>query len=138
MYFWNYRLQKTWLDKCLKSAVAEYSSSDNMLKGRKDWWNLHGSTFIKFSHHWQNSSWNMSLLFIYEILVLFVKILKYFLRNSKNLAQPIQIWSFEQQKTFSEFDAPFLKSTSIFKYFEKEDDPHTWCISEITEGKRQS
>ena len=40
------------------------------------------------------------------------------------------------QKTFSGFLAPFWKSTSSFKHFEKEDDPHGLCISEITDCER--
>ena len=37
----------------------------------------------------------------------------------------------EKQKTFFEFFATFLKSTLNFKYFEKEDNPHRFCISDI-------
>ena len=35
MYIRSYRLQKTWLDKCLKSPVSEHPSTVNMLKGPK-------------------------------------------------------------------------------------------------------
>ena len=94
MYFPNYGLQKTWLDKCL-NTTAEYCWPVNMLNSRKPWWNVHGNTFMKFFHHWENSNWNMSVSFYYEVLVLFVKILtpddKYSLLNSENLLQPIQI-----------------------------------------------
>ena len=94
MYFPNYGLQKTCLDKCLNTA-AEYCWPVNMLNSRKPWWNVHGNTFKKFFHHWENSNWNMSLSLFYEILVVFVKILtpddKYSLRNSEYLPQPIQI-----------------------------------------------
>ena len=31
--FPNYRLQKTWLGKCLESLVSEHCSTVNMLKG---------------------------------------------------------------------------------------------------------
>ena len=37
---------KTWLDHFLKSVVSEYPLAVNMLKGPKDLWNLHESTFI--------------------------------------------------------------------------------------------
>ena len=30
MYFWTYRLRKTWLNKCLKSPVSEDPSTSNM------------------------------------------------------------------------------------------------------------
>ena len=36
MDFQNYRLQKTWLDKYLKSLVSEYASTVDMLKDPKD------------------------------------------------------------------------------------------------------
>ena len=51
MYFRNFRLSKTWLDHCLKSAVSEHPSTFNMLKGRKHLWNLLDGTFIIFFHH---------------------------------------------------------------------------------------
>ena len=41
------------------------------------------------------------------------------------------------QKTLSQSFALFLKSKSNFKHFEKKDDPHILCISEITDCKRQ-
>ena len=36
MCFWNYRLQKAWLLKCLKSPLSEHLWTGNMLKGLKD------------------------------------------------------------------------------------------------------
>ena len=38
----------------------------------------------------------------------------------------------QKQKTFSQFFAEFLKSRLNFKHFEKKDDPHSFCISQIT------
>ena len=35
MYFRNYRLQRTWLLKCLKSTVSENPWTVNMLKAPK-------------------------------------------------------------------------------------------------------
>ena len=46
MYFRNYRLQKVWLLKCLKSLVSEHSWTVNMLKGTIHCWNLQESSFI--------------------------------------------------------------------------------------------
>ena len=40
MYFLNYGLQETWLEKCLKSSVSEHRLAVNMLKGRKHDGNL--------------------------------------------------------------------------------------------------
>ena len=51
--------------------------------------------------------------------------------NRDNLIVPIQMKLSEKQKTFFEFFATFLKSTLNFKYFEKEDNPHRFCISDI-------
>ena len=50
MYFPNYKLQNTWLDKCLKSPVSEHRWTVNMLHGPKQCCNMHGTTFIGFSH----------------------------------------------------------------------------------------
>ena len=41
----------------------------------------------------------------------------------------------KKKKTFSEFFAAFLKSKLNFKYFEKKDDLHRFCISEITNSE---
>ena len=41
----------------------------------------------------------------------------------------------QTQKTFSRFLSAFLKSTLNFEYFEKKDDPHRFCISEITDSE---
>ena len=55
MYFGNYGLAKTCLDKGLKSPVWEHRLTINMLKSPKDWWNLHASTFIIFFDHYERS-----------------------------------------------------------------------------------
>ena len=41
----------------------------------------------------------------------------------------------QKQKTFSEFLAAFLKSCLNFKYSEEKDDPHRFCIYEITDSE---
>ena len=48
MYFWNYELQNTWLDICLKSNVCENPSRVGILNGPKHVWNLYDSSFITF------------------------------------------------------------------------------------------
>ena len=48
MYFPKYRLQKTWLDKCLKSRVSEESWTENMENWSKQCSNVNDSTFTKF------------------------------------------------------------------------------------------
>ena len=37
MYFGNYGLRKTFLDKCLKSLASEDSSTNNIVNGQKHW-----------------------------------------------------------------------------------------------------
>ena len=73
---------------------------------------------------------------ICEIVGLFVNTLtandKYSLHNRKNLPQPIQMQLSKKQKNFSQFCFAFLKFRSSFKIFEKIDDLHSLCISEIT------
>ena len=41
----------------------------------------------------------------------------------------------EKEKTFSQFLAAFSKSRLNFKYFEAKDDPHRFCIFEITKSQ---
>ena len=51
MYFQNYGLQKTWLDKCLKGSVLEDPSTNNFVNGPKHCSNLKESTLIIFIDH---------------------------------------------------------------------------------------
>ena len=60
---------------------------------------------------------------------------KYPVPNRDNLSIPIEMQLCQKQKTFSEFLAAFLKSILNFKHFGKEDDPHSFCISEITDSE---
>ena len=82
----------------------------------------------------------MSLLVICGILGAHVNTLtvndKYFLCNSENFLQPIQMQLSKKQKTSSSFFASFQKSTSNIKHFEEKDDPHSLGISEITDWER--
>ena len=81
-----------------------------------------------------------SLLVLCKILRLFVNTLtadeKYSPLNRINLMQPIQILLSEKEKTFSEFFAPFLKSTLNYEPFQKRGDPHRRCISHITVSEK--
>ena len=61
---------------------------------------------------------------------------KYSLLYRDNLMQPIQILLSQKQKTFSEFFSAFLKSTLNFEHFQKKDDPHSRCTSQITVSKK--
>ena len=92
--------------------------------------------------HWSLSnqlSWKKSLLLTCQILRLLVNTLaadeNYPVLNRDNLTIPIQMQLSQKQKTFSQFFAAFLKSTLNFEHFEKKDDPHRFCISEITDSE---
>ena len=80
------------------------------------------------------------MLVLCKFLTLLVKTLtddeKYFLLYRENLIQPIQILLSEKRKTLSEFFSAFLKSTLNFEHFQKKDDPHSRCISQITVSKK--
>ena len=61
---------------------------------------------------------------------------KYSLRNSQNLPFPIQRQLSKKRKTFSQFFTVFVTFTLGFQYFEKKDDSHRLCISEVTDCQR--
>ena len=136
MYFRNYGLRKAWLDKCLKSPVSgtfRESTSLSLLNTVE----IYLTPLLSyFSITWKRLSSKISLLVICEIVGLFVNTLtandKYSLHNRKNLPQPIQMQLSKKQKKFSQFCFAFLKFRSSFKIFEKIDDLHSLCISEIT------
>ena len=69
------------------------------------------------------------MLVLCKILRLFVNTLtaddKYSVLNRNNVAQPIKILLSQKQKTFSQFFAPFLKSTLKFEHFQKKNDPYS-------------
>ena len=80
------------------------------------------------------------MLVLCKFLRLLVKTLtddeKYSLLYRENLMQPIQILLSEKRKTFPQFFYAFLKSTLNFEHFQKKDDPHSRCISQITVSKK--
>ena len=59
----------------------------------------------------------------------------YPLLNRDHLMIPIQLQLSEKQKTFSQLLVAFLKSRSIFKYFEEKDDLHRFYILEIKDSE---
>ena len=84
-------------------------------------------------------SWKVSLLLTFQILGLLFNTLpareKYPVLNRDNLTIPIQMLLSQKRKIFSEFLAAFFKCRLNFEYFEKKDDPHRFCISEITDSE---
>ena len=61
---------------------------------------------------------------------------KYRVQYSENLQLPIQMQVYEKGKKISQFCFSFLESTSHFKHFEKRDDDHGQCVSEITDCEK--
>ena len=80
------------------------------------------------------------MLVLCKFLRLLVKILtvdeKYSLLYRENLTQPIQILLSHKRKTFSECFSSFSKSTLNFEHFQKKDDSHSRCISQITVSEK--
>ena len=56
---------------------------------------------------------------------------KYFFGNRETLRKPPQIKLPEKLHIFCQLSTTFLKSSFNFKHFEKKDESHTLCISEI-------
>ena len=99
------------------------------------------------SHHIYHTQWPLRwklcskkpLLLTCQILGLLVKTLardeKYPVLNRDNLTIPIQMELSQKQTTFSLFFVAFLKFRLNFEYFKEKADPHSFCISEITESE---
>ena len=77
----------------------------------------------------------MSLFVICKISRLFPNNLsadgKYSLLNRDNLTQRIQMQLSQKNETFFRFFSAFSKSSLNFEHFQKKDDSHSSCISEI-------
>ena len=80
------------------------------------------------------------MLVLCKILSLLVNTLtdddKYSLLYRDNLTQPIQILLSQKQNTFSHFFSAFLKPISNFAHFQKKDDTHSRCSSQITVSEK--
>ena len=61
---------------------------------------------------------------------------KYSLLYRENLTQPIQILLSQKRKTFSQFFSAFSISPLNFAHFQKKDDSHSRCISQITVSEK--
>ena len=122
MYFRNYGLRKTLLEKCLKSVVSQYPSTSNMVKTPKHCSNLNGGTFAKFIDHFESNWLWKSLLVIWKILRLFVNTFtaddRYSLPNRSNLTQLIQMILSLREKSFVNFFSGVLKYRLNFEHFQ--------------------
>ena len=61
---------------------------------------------------------------------------KYSLLARDNLTQRIQMLLYRKQKTFFQFFSSFFKSSLNLEHFQKKDDPHSSCISEIRTSQK--
>ena len=81
----------------------------------------------------------LSLTEMPNLRTLFANILadndKYPVLNRDNLTIPVEMILSMKQKTFSQVFSFLLNSSLNFKHFERKDDPHRFCISEITESE---
>ena len=141
MYFRNYGLRKTWLDKCLKSPVWENPLKSNMVNAPELCWNLKDSSFTILIDHCERSCFTKVSVSICKISRLFPNTLsadgKYSLLDRDNLTQRIQRQFFQKQKNFSDFFTSFLKSSSNLESFQKKGDIHSWCISSKRESEKR-
>ena len=53
-----------------------------------------------------------------------------------NLTQHMQILLSQKHKTFSQLFSEILKPTLNFEHFQKKDDPHSRCSSQITVSEK--
>ena len=81
-----------------------------------------------------------SLLETWKVFRLFLNTLtaddKYSVISRHNSIPTIQTQLFQEQKIFSEFSAAIFQCGLNFKDFQKKDDPHSFCIPEITYPER--
>ena len=84
-------------------------------------------------------SWKTSFLSTRQILGILVNTLaaddEFPFLNKDNLMIPIQSQLSQKQRNFCQFLTAFLKYGLNFEYFEKQDDPNRFCISEITDSE---
>ena len=80
------------------------------------------------------------MLVLCKILGLFVNTLtddrKYSLPYRRKLTQQMQILLSQKSKTFSQVSCEILKPRLNFAHFQKIDDPHSRCSSQITVSEK--
>ena len=80
------------------------------------------------------------MLVLCKILGLFVVTLtddgKYSLLYRENLTQKIQILLSQKPKTFSKLSSEILIPSLNFEHFQKKDEPHRRCSSQITVSEK--
>ena len=80
------------------------------------------------------------MLVLCKILGLFLNTLteddKYSLLYRENLMQQIQTLLSQKPKSFSDVSSKILKLPLNFEHFQKKDDPHNRCSSQITVSEK--
>ena len=61
---------------------------------------------------------------------------KYSFLNRDNIKHLIQMQVSQKQKSFSAIFFKVLKSTSYSQNFQKNDGPHSWCISKMMDSEK--
>ena len=131
MYFRNVFKQMSKKSNLREHFDNQHGTVDQtMLKSaRKQLYHIYWSV-------WRQLIWKKSLLVICKILRMLVNIMttddKCFLLNRDNLWQPTHMQLSDKEKTISQFFSQICKCRLNFEHFPKKDDPHSWCISEIT------
>ena len=134
------RTPKTWSDKFPKSPVSEDPSTSQMVNVPKRFPNLRQSTFMIFIDHcqvnwvgkphsyWHAKSWDCLLTYCLPMkIILFLK--------DTNKRYEFRCSYLRNEKLFLKFLLDFWNLQKSFKYFENKDDPHRFCISEITDSQ---
>ena len=63
---------------------------------------------------------------------------KYSLNSKDKWMEKLQMHLSQKENIFSQFFSPFFESALNFEHSQKKDDPHSLCISEITDHERRS
>ena len=141
MYFWTYGLRKTWLYKCIKSPVSEDHSTSNMLNGGKQCWNLNHSTFTIFIDPCEDNSsfkslseWyakSLGCLLTHSVLIISILFL------TEAIYCNVFSSDYLRNKNYFLIFSTFSKLRFNFQRFQNEDDPHSWCIFELTDSQKR-
>ena len=130
------------LDKCLKTPVWQEVSTGDFVNGRKTDSILMRATLSSWVITAKVIELLKSLLDTWKFFRPFLNTLtaddSYSLISKNKSMQTIQMHLSQKQNIFSQFFSAFFESALNFKRFQKKDDPHSLCISEITENERRA
>ena len=139
---------KLWIQKNLVRSIPKKSSlkisfaKQHSKRVQTLWKFAWQHLYLIYWSLWRQLTCKKSLLVICKISRLFPNTLsgvgRYSLLNTDNLTQLVQKQLSRNQKTISQFFCAVLKSSWHFEHFQKKDDPHGWCISDITDPEKPS